>query len=312
MATNGRTAYSGGRFTLELDQKKAVGFVASIDGGHFKAEGVPSQVGADMVTTRYPGRPKFEDITITCGMAMSPSFWKWVQATLDGKPERRSGALVGYDFNSKERSRRTFREALISEVGFPALDGGSKSSALMTIKISPEQVEYATGDGSTLQYSQSQDEQAKQKRWLVSNFTFALDSKIVGEMRSVKIDAFTVKQNVISNPVGSDRITRKEPGRVEMPSLQLSILESQLADWWKWYDQAVVKGNPEDVTGHITYFASDGQGASRTELMRLDLSGVGLTSLEIDKYEAHKEGIARAKAVLYVEGITLKPGQGTA
>lgn len=307
-----KSAYTGGRFTLELDQKKPVGFVTSIDGGHFKAEGVKSEVGVDLMTGHFAGRPKYEDITITCGMAMSASFWKWVQATLDGKPERRSGALVGYDFNNKERSRRSFYDALIAEIGFPALDGAAKSSALMTIKLAPERLEHQAGDGSTLQYSQSQDELSKQKRWLTNNFTFSLDHVIVGETRNLKIEAFTVKQNVISNPVGNDRIARKEPGRVELPNLQVSFPEIHMADWWKWYDESVVKGNPQDTTGHLTYFASDGQGSSRTELMRIDLDGVGLTSLEVEKYEAQKEAIARVKANLYIEGFKLNPGHGTA
>src|SRR5438046_231584 len=83
-----KAAYFGGRFTLELDDKKPVGFVTSIDGGHFKADPVPSLVGASNVITRYAGKPKYDDITITCGMAMSPAFWKWLQASLDNKPAR--------------------------------------------------------------------------------------------------------------------------------------------------------------------------------------------------------------------------------
>ena len=91
--------YSGGRFTLELDDHKPVGFVSSIDGGHFKAEAVTSMVGPNGHVTKYAGKPKYEDVTLNVGMAMSPSFWHWVKASLEHKPQRRHGALVGYDFN---------------------------------------------------------------------------------------------------------------------------------------------------------------------------------------------------------------------
>ncbi len=143
----GKAAYTGGRFTLELDQKKPVGIIQSIDGGHFKADPVPSMVGSRNIITRYAGKPKYDDISITCGMAMSHSFWEWVQASLDNQPQRRNGAVVAYDFNNKERMRRTFKSALISEVGFPPLDAASKSPAYLTIKISPETLEFADGDG---------------------------------------------------------------------------------------------------------------------------------------------------------------------
>jgi phage tail-like protein len=301
--------YFGGRFTLELDDKKAVGFVTSIDGGHFKADPVPSQIGGSNVITRYAGRPKYDDITITVGMAMSPAFWKWVKASLDNKPERRSGAIVGYDFNNKERTRRTFKNALISEIGFPALDAAAKSGALLTVKISPETLEFKDGDGSTLQMDQALNEAQKQKRWLSSNFRFALE-KFKGDsaIRNAKIEAFTVKQNVILNPLGPYLEPRKEIGKLELPMLQVSFAETQLAKWHEWYDKTVVKGSPEQTTGAITYLGSD----NNMELMRLDLENVGLSSLEIDKYEAGKEAISRVKATLWIETMHLQPGKGTA
>src|SRR5262245_43570724 len=123
-----KVPYSGGRFTLELDQKKPVGYVQSIDGGHFKSEAVSSFVGGiagekegDFLVTRDPGRPKYEDVSITVGATMGQAFWEWISSTLQGKPQRRDGALVGYDFNNRERSRRSFQRALIAEVGFPGL-----------------------------------------------------------------------------------------------------------------------------------------------------------------------------------------------
>src|SRR5947208_8691553 len=109
------TPYTGGRFSLEFDDKQSAGWLTSIDGGHFKSNAITSLVGASNYITKYAGKPSYDDITISVGAAMSPAFWKWVKASLDNKPERRNGALVGYDFNNKERSRRTFYGAVISE-----------------------------------------------------------------------------------------------------------------------------------------------------------------------------------------------------
>jgi hypothetical protein len=313
-ATTQRAAYTGGRFTLELDQKKPVGFVQSIDGGHFKAEAVSSFVGGvkgekegDFLVTRYPGKPKYEDITINIGTTMGPGFWDWVIATVNGKPQRRDGALVGYDFDNKERSRRTFQRALISEIGFPGLDAAGKSSAMLTVKISPERMTYADGDRSSLTYTEGKDQLSKQKKWLVSNFRFEIDRFKSDKLNISKIEAFAIKHNVITNHVGSEREARKEPGKVELPTLQLTFLEDHLEKWLKWYDTTVVKGNPEETTCGLTYLAND----LRTELMRIEFAGAGLTSLEIEKYEAGKESLAKVKATLYMESITLKAGNGT-
>jgi phage tail-like protein len=311
-----RPAYTGGRFVLELDQKKPVGFVTSIDGGHFKADTVASIYGGlgdkenDFFATRYPGKPKYEDITITVGATMSEPFWTWIQSTIANKPERRDGALVAYDMDGKERSRRTFQRALISEVGFPALDASGKSGAFLTIKISPEMLTYQDGDGSRLKINEAKDELTKQKQWLVSNFRVEID-RMKGKSKAYrysKVESFSLKHNVITNPVGISREARKEVGKVELPSLGLTFIEESLEDWMKWYDTAVVKGTYEDTNAAITYLAND----QRTELMRIEFTGVGLTSLDIEKYEAGKDAVAKVKASFYVEGMTLKTGKGNA
>ncbi|MDB4966227.1 MAG: hypothetical protein JWN44_1916 [Myxococcales bacterium] len=304
--------YTGGKFNLEFDDKKSAGFVSAIDGGHFKSAGpVQSLVGNENYITKYTGKPVYDDITITVGAAMSPTFWKWVSASLENKPERRNGALVGYDFNFCERTRRSFYGALISEVAFPALDAAAKSTAALNIKISPERIEFKSGDGSKLSGGQAQDQMAKQKLWLTNNFRFELE-RFKGDpaLRNAKIEAFTVKQNVVSNPIGYEMDTRKEVGRLELPQIVVTFPEAQIEGWMKWYDVAVAKGNRRDqyTTGMIAYFASD---ANKTELMRIELAGVSLVSVEIDKYEAHKEAISMAKATLNIEQLTLKPGKGT-
>src|SRR5262245_41082926 len=108
MPDDNRKTYTGGRFAFELDDRHAVGFVNSIDGGHFKGDTIAYMQGADAYVSKYTGRAKYDDITVSVGAAMSPPFWKWVSSSLDRKPQRRNGALVGYDFDFHERSRRSF------------------------------------------------------------------------------------------------------------------------------------------------------------------------------------------------------------
>lgn len=305
-----RTTYTGGRFTFEFDDRRPAGFVTGIEGANFKADPVVYQRGADSLVTSYAGRAKYDDITITVGAAMSPLFWKWVSASLAGRPERRNGALVGYDFDFNERTRRSFFDGVIAEIGFPALDAASKNAATMSIKITPEYIKYDKASGNRLEGGgQAQDQMKKQKMWLTSNFRFSLDRfKNTDSLRNVKVEAFTVKQNVLDNPVGSEKYARKEFGRLDLPQIVATFPESQMKTWMEWWDESVAQGNRKDkqTNGVITYYASD----QKTELMHVEISGASLLSLEVDKYEAHKEGIATAKATLTIEGLTLKTGAG--
>lgn len=302
--------YTAGRFTLELDQEKSVGWLTSVDGGQLKSGAVDSQRGFNGLVSRYAGRPSYDDITITCGAALSNEFWKWVQASLDAKPERRNGAIVAYDFDQHERSRRTFTAALISEIGFPQLDAASRTAAAFTIKISPETIAYKAGDGSSMLNQNSNDEVSKQKRWLASHFEVVIDRfKSDSRMRNCKVEAFTVKQNIIADPVGSMLVARKQPGRLEMPQLVLTFPEHAAGLWSEWFQKAVVEGNRKDqfTSGHISYLGTD----LKTELMRVDFDGLSLLSLEFDKLEAHKEAVFSCKATMNVESLKLNTGSGT-
>jgi len=306
--------FTGGQFLLELDGNP-VGFLTSIDGGQFKSDEVKYQTGQEAylnLVTKYPGKPKYDDITITVGMANSHDFWHWIKQTVENKPERRHGAIVVYDYKHRERQRREIFGALIAEVGFPALDASAKAAATMTVKFSPERLRYKEGDLSHRGgVSYKKDELTKQKLWLTSNFNFSLE-RFKGDesLKNAKIEAFTIKQNVVSNPIGRMLETHKYSGLVETPNIQVSFPQSQVKPWMEWYEKCVRHGNyiGELTTGTIEYYASDGE----TVLMTLHLDNVGITSLEFEKLEAHKEGIAKVKVSLYVESMRLQKGDGIA
>lgn len=306
--------FTGGQFMLELDGSP-VGFLSSVDGGHFKSDEVKYQTGVTEylnLVTKYPGKPKYDDITFSVGMSNSPDFWDWIKATLDNDPERRNGAIVAFDYKHRERQRRTFYGALISEIGFPSLDASSKTPAQLTIKIAPERLRYKEGDGTHRGgVSYGQGEMEKQKMWLCNNFNFSLD-RFKGDpsLMNAKIEGFTIKQGINANPIGRMLETQKYAGLVETPNIQVSFPQSQAKPWMEWYEKCVRHGNyiGELTTGSIEYYASDGESL----LMTLHLDNVGITSLEFDKLEAHKEGIAKVKATLYVESIRLEKGDGTA
>lgn len=302
-------AFFSGRFVLELGEGKggAVDLVYSVDGGHFKSEAIGEKVGAEGLETRYPGRQKFEDITLQVGTAMSPQFWDWIKASIDNNYKRMNGAVVAYDFDGKERSRRSFYDALISEIQFPTLDAKAKQPAFITVKIAPETMKWEKGSGADAPPSNP----IKQKLWVPANFKFRIDGLSEESMRWVqKVDALTIKQNIILNPIGKEKFVRKEVGRIEYPSLSFYLPETYGEPFLTYWKDFVGEGNhthDAEHNGSIEYLSSD---LAKT-LMTLQFESIGITAVNYDKHEAGTENIRMYKIDCYMESMTLKPGEGT-
>jgi phage tail-like protein len=144
-------AYAAAHFALELDGKDEVGLFRSIEGGGVKADVMTYQPAANGETgyTRWRqlGKPKFEDIKLQVGMAMSLAFYKWIEEFMVGKASRKSGAVVAADFYYKERARRNFYEAMIKELTFPKLDANDKNPVYMGVTLAVEDIEFLKGTG---------------------------------------------------------------------------------------------------------------------------------------------------------------------
>lgn len=295
-------AYVGGRFELEINNE-LVGVLNAVDGGHFKSEPIGEQVGGENLVTRYPGRQKWEDITITCGASMSKLFWDWVKESIDNKPTRRTGAIIARDFDNRERSRRTFIDAIISEIQFPQLDLKSKTPKNITVKLASERMTFEPKTGPKAQTGPGRVD--RQKKQTPQNFSFKIEGiDDFHTRRVVKIDAFSVKQNVINAPVGGLLYAPKAIGRVEYPTISLYTPESFIDPWMKWWEKFVGKGEhigANERTGSITYLNS----TFKEELINLDLQGIGITGITFDKHDGHVEQIRNVKIDLYVETMTL-------
>jgi len=323
-ATNKMTRpYISSRFVLELDDgggpPQFVGTLQSIEGGSFKSDVVEEKVGSQSGVMKYPGRPKFDEVTIQVGMAMAPKFWKWISKSFNYEAERHDGALVALDFDNCERWRRNFSGALIKEVAFPALDGGAKEPAYMSVKFVVEDLKEDTSQRGTKHDAEreAKGEWDKQRLWLPSMFTFRVDGLTPDQAETVKVESFTVKQEVIDVPVGGRLVNTKEPGRVDFPNLSVTILQRDADPWMKWWDEFVRQGDHEQSkqkTGHISFLSRTSKGAgvlTGPPLLTLDLYGLGLLGVSPVKHESKQIQLQKVKLDLYVESMDLKPGSGT-
>lgn len=322
MAAQTRTRpYISSRFVLELDDSGSsqyMGTLQTIEGGTFKADLLEEKVGGHGAVIKYPGRPKFDDVTIQVGMAMAPRFWRWLKKSFSYEAERVDGSLVALDYDNKERWRRRFSNALIKEVTFPTLDGAAKEPAYLTVKFAVESLkEEAAGGNQYPSEQQFKDEWERQRMWLPSMFTFSVDGISKDPAETCKIDSFTIKQEVIENPIGRFLENQKEPGRVDFPNLSVTILQRDAGPWMKWWDALVREGKhlkSQQHDGHIWYLPRDAVGSGQLKnkpLLTLDLFGVTILGLGPVKHDSKQVQLQKVKLDLALERIDLQGGEGT-
>jgi hypothetical protein len=238
---------------------------------------------ADVVTEKTGAdHGKITDISFPCGTGMKKAFYDWIKDSIGGRHTRKGGTIVTATDTHTATARLSFTGALISEIGFPALDAASKDAAKMTVRLSP-QATHAVPLPPSAAARALPAGPASPKPWLVSNFRIKIDG----------LDCSSVTR------IGEITIAQKEPATVEIPNLVITLPESHAGSWKRWHEAFVIKGNNGDEaekTGTLEYLAPD----MKEVLFSLSFK------LKPDKVESGDEGSGRVKAEMYCEGIEFK------
>jgi hypothetical protein len=262
-------SFATGHFAIEIEGKHA-GYVDSVEGGAVLADVVEETGGSSYFVKKHIGNVKYEDFTIRVGMPPGQGLGDWMESIFQSPAQRHDGAIVAADFNFAARTRHEFQDALITEIGFPALDGASKDPAYFTVKISPESTAVLAGDGSVLPAVQ------KQKLWSASSFRFNLGG--LPTSRVSKIDAFTIKQKVSPEAPGEERDPRQQTTTLQIPTLKVTVSLADLPPWADWAESFIVGGansDGDELNGSIEYLDA----SLRQVLGTVDLKQVGIVSL---------------------------------
>ncbi len=285
---------------LELDESEVAGFFRSVDGGGIKAEVLTYRAGGSAAILRQLSKPSHEDITIEVGMSMSPGFYKWIEAFFAGEVERKSGAIVAADFHYKERARREFYDALISEVKFPTLDATDNSPCTMSVTIAPENLRFERGSLRSLEPHVGSVEQ---KLWTPANFSFSIDHFEDACRRVTKVEGFSLTQEILSYHAGNLREPLRVPGILEIPNLTFSVPEVDAWPLIEHFEKHVIDGEPqgaERLTGSITMHDHEGR-----DLCTIELTGIDLADVAPDKSDASSEEIKQVRVEIAVEGMSM-------
>jgi phage tail-like protein len=291
--------YSAAHFGLELDSQNLVGFLRSLEGGNLKADVMTYQMGSTSELWKQAGRPKYEDIKVQCGMAMSGAFYEWIAEFFAGKQDRRNGAILAADFWYVERARRRFQDALISEIAFPKVDAADKNPAYMTVTIVPEILEFQKGSGARLPV---EPDPTPEKLWTACNFDFQIDQFPDACNRVSKVDGWSLKCKVLEYQTGSRRESIRVPGRTECPNLSFYVPESDAEPFFKQVTARVHKGEPAPdtrFTAELRMKSNDGG----TDLCTIEMKGVDIVGVTPDKGDAGGEEIKQVKVEISVEAM---------
>lgn len=285
-----------GKYGLELDQKPA-GWLISAEGGEATSDVVVEKPTPDLLVKKHLAGLKYEEISVACGTGMTAQFYQWVKASFDRKYTRHDGAIVAADFSFREVARRKFIQALVTEIGMPALDAASKDAAKMSVKFSPETTRRVEGSGAQLPSPRQ-----KFPAWNAANFRLRIDGLEEPCARVNKIEALVFKQKLNPPPSGDTRDYEQEATSVEIPNLVITFPESHAKPFYDWLEDFVVKGNNGDDRekgGTLEYLTPNLNEA----LFALTFHNLGIFKLTAEKAESNSDNIRRVKAEMYCESI---------
>lgn len=297
-----RRSFTSGTFMFTLDGSTDTGYVKSVDGGAYKGEVAAEQVGPDFTRFKHITTVDIEPISLELGMAVSNRMIQWIGDSWQRKYSRRNGSILHGDFKGKVHYEQQFKDALITETTFPALDATDKNPAYMNVKFQPETLDLHKSSGDL-----HATVGTKQKLWTPASFMLLIDGLDCSKVS--KIESFSVKQKVKKLYYGGARQAQIEPTGIEFPDLNIEMSLAHADDFIKWHKDYVMSGARDmkmEKEGEIIFYNQSMMDA----LLSVKLKRVGICGIQLLKSEAMAEQVKKVKVSLYCDSMAISPGIG--
>jgi phage tail-like protein len=135
--------YKGFNFRVEIDGVSLAAF-SEVGGLASETAVIEYRVGGEPNTVRkLPGLTTYPNIVLGRGITQDAELWSWRRNVIEGKTDRRNGAIVLLDDEGHEVVRWNFFRGWICKWEGPALDARGNEVALETIAIAHEGLERA-------------------------------------------------------------------------------------------------------------------------------------------------------------------------
>lgn len=299
MAIQARPWVSG-YYQLNLDGIE-VGIVQKVGGGTISAEVAKIPQSTEFLIKNQIGNLKYDDFNLQCGLSMGTPFKDWVKASLDSAHMYKNGDVQVGDFNRKVQQIREFKNALITEVGFPAADAAAKDVAYLTVKFAPEVTRFKAGGGEVL----TKPNNMNQTMFRPENFRLTIDGLEQTTAKVSKCEALTIKQTVARDNIGNARDYEIIPGKLEMPNVKITFNENVIEPMAKWHEDFVINGKNDvgqEKTGLLEFLD-----ATRTKvLLAIEFKGLGIFNLSRGDATNNDDKLANVTAEMYCDQIDIK------
>ncbi len=286
-------------FFLEMDGAN-LGSIKSFEGGFARGEVISLAAQPGTMAKKQIGPYRYEPIGMECDLPLAKPIYDWVSANLSGKFQRKNGAVITASYDFKEKSRLQFNQALISEIGFPALDASSKEPAYLALKLVPDMAAPLAGSDARINVDLGD---RKNQIGLASNFRLSIAGLDCNRVN--RVEPFTVKSVLRQDKTGNFRDTATHATGLEIPNLSFSLPEAEAGGFYAWFQDMVIKGNSGDNNerqGTLEFMSRD----MKTPLLTVRFANLGIFGFTPDKSDSRADNpIKRIRIDLYCEQISL-------
>jgi hypothetical protein len=196
---------------------------------------------------------------------------------------------------------REFKNALITEVGFPAADAAAKDVAYLTVKYAVETTRFKPGDQAVVTKPNS----TNQTMFRPENFRLTIDGLEGTTSHVSKVEALTIKQTVARDNIGNARDYELIPGKLEMPNLKITFNENVVEPMAAWHQTFVIDGQ-NDVTQEKTGLLEFLDATRQKVLLAVEFKGLGIFNLTRADMSNNEDKLANVTAEMYCDEITIK------
>lgn len=240
-----------------------MGLIRNFEGGTISAPVLSRGIRSDSFPRKHIGAPKYEDFSLQIGLTRDNPIYDWIEASWNQNHVRKDGSITTLDYNFQVKSIREFSAALLTETTIPACDASSKDYGYITLKFDPAAIRETRGNAA------SNPPPSPLRPWISSNFR--LDMEGLSTRRVTKVEAFTVTTRIINERRGGSP-------QIEFPNLKITLPESEVASWDRWFEEFVIEGQSsqdKEKSGSLVFLGTD----MREEILRIDLDQCGIYRL---------------------------------
>jgi phage tail-like protein len=140
---NRKDPYRAYNFLVEIDGITRAGF-RECSGLDTSQNPIDYREGNEALTVRkLPGLIVYANISLKWGTSDDTELWAWRKQVMDGKVERKNGAIVLLDDTGREVSRWNFYEGWPTKWTGPSFNATGSEVSIETLEIVHERIERA-------------------------------------------------------------------------------------------------------------------------------------------------------------------------